>query len=67
MRLTISSVLLESPTEHGDLLTGDAVLSADALHDAQMGGLRVEEGLDDLSRESVFLVLVLISALLSGK
>ena len=42
----VSSVLLEGPSEDGNLLTGDGV----------------EEGVDDLSGESVLLVLVLRSA-----
>lgn len=56
-KLTVSSVLLESPTKHGDLLTGNAVDQRTL--EASMVNLRVEEGLDDLSRESVLLVLVL--------
>ena len=42
----VSGVLLEGPSEDGNLLTGDGV----------------EEGVDDLSGESVLLVLVLRSA-----
>lgn len=42
-KLTISGILLERPTKHGDLLAGDGV----------------EESLDNFVSESVFLVLVL--------
>lgn len=62
--LTISSVLLEGPSKHGDLLASDAKESARSTV-RMVISLRVEEGLDNLSRESVLLVLVLPLAMLT--
>jgi hypothetical protein len=59
--LTVTSVLLERPSEHGDLLASDATRSDRPVTPGKLYS-RVEEGLDDLSRESVLLVLILTSA-----
>lgn len=55
--LTVTSVLLECPSKHGDLLASDATRSDRPFTLSKLYS-RVEEGLDDLSRESVLLVLV---------
>lgn len=55
--LTVTGVLLERPSEECNLLAGDAAISPQLA--AKSPHSRVEEGVNDLSGETVLLVLVL--------